>query len=143
MLYSPHLLLALYPYFSQSSVESWAIYNATLINTAKDELAKSENLRRTTEDRLIEESVRQLRAQADKVCSALLKRIEETDQCRQMFENELREVLIQITEAESQYEGLIKLQRQLDYNMKVVETRLDNRQKRLRVENCRDPPEYG
>ena len=108
---------------------------------AKDELTKSRDLRKTAEENIIEECVRNLRKQADIVHNALLKRIEEMDQCRQMFENELRDVLRQISETESLYDGLLKLQRQLEHNTKVVETRLNNRLKRPRVENCKDVPE--
>ncbi|KAK6638595.1 hypothetical protein RUM43_006862 [Polyplax serrata] len=137
-----HLGAARFP-GNQSSSESWALYNATLINTARDELAKSQNLRKTAEENIVEQAVRDLRKQADKVQECLLKRIDEADSCRQMFENELQDVLRQIVDAESLYDGLIRLQRQLEYNTKVVQTRLDNRLKRPRVENCRDSPQYG
>lgn len=33
--------------------------------------------------------------------------------------------------------------RGIDYNMKVAQTRLDNRLRRPRIENCRDDAQYG
>lgn len=110
---------------------------------AQSEISKTKKLRETAERNVIEKSVQDLQKQARIVEEALANRIQETTLCMQMFENELQDVLRQIVDAESMYDGLLKLRRQLDFNTKVVETRLDNRHKRPRVENCRDNAEYG
>lgn len=108
-----------------------------------DEVRKSRDFRRMVDSTLFAEAIRDLRNQADKVLICLRRRIEETDQCRQTFERELQTVLQQIAEAESLYAGLHKLNRQLEFSLKVAQTRLDNRMLRPREENCRDVPQYG
>lgn len=128
---------------AQSSPETWEHYNRTLIETALDEVRKSRDFRKMVDSTLLGDAIRDLRNQADKVLICLRRRIEETDQCRQTFERELKTVLQQIGEAESLYDGLHKLNRQLEFGLKVAQTRLDNRMYRPREENCRDVPQYG
>ena len=128
---------------AQSSPETWEHFSKSLINTAIDEVGKSRDFRRMVDSTLLGDAIRDLRNQADKVLICLRRRIEETDQCRQTFERELQTVLQQIAEAESLYDGLHKLNRQLEFSLKVAQTRLDNRMLRPREENCRDVPQYG
>lgn len=128
---------------SQSSPQHWEHYAVEMIRNGQEQLQKSKDLRSMVDSTLLTDGIRDLSAQADKVVVCLRKRIEETDQCRQCFERDLDYILRQITEAEALYESLIKMLRQLDFNLKVVQTRLNNRMSRPRVENCRDECQYG
>ncbi|KAL0269793.1 UNVERIFIED_CONTAM: hypothetical protein PYX00_007405 [Menopon gallinae] len=127
----------------QSTPETWTYYSESLIKLGLQQIKKSKDFRSNLETEVITKPILELKNQAEKVMALLKKRIEETDQCRQAFERELQNVLTQIAETEKLYEMLSKLLRQLDYNLKVAETRLDTRMYRPRIENCRDEPQYG
>lgn len=65
------------------------------------------------------------------------------DEIRQRLENELRTCLRRMADTEIQIEKLQVAIRNMDYPMKVSQTRLDNRHQRPRVENCRDESQFA
>ena len=88
-------------------------------------------------------SARDLRTQADNCDKALHNRIICMDEIRQRLENELRTCLRRLADTEIQIEKLQVAIRNMDYPMKVSQTRLDNRHQRPRVENCRDESQFA
>lgn len=113
------------------------------LSKIKGVIEASRDLRFRIHSPIIEDSARDLKAQSDKVVTAFLKRIEEVDNCRQTLESELDKVLNEIAHCESLFTDLDKLGRRLDFALKVVQSRLENRRKRPGTENCRDKPQYG
>lgn len=98
---------------------------------------------RGTLDAILMNSARDLRNQADSVDRALHNRIITMDEMRQRLENELRTCLRRLADTEIQIEKLQVAYRNMDYPMKVSQTRLDNRHQRFRVENCRDESQFA
>lgn len=113
------------------------------LSKIKGVIDASRDLRFRINNPIIEDSAKDLQKQNDKVIKAFLKRIEEVDMCRQSLESELDKVLKEIAHCENLYENLDKLGRRLDFALKVVQSRLENRRKRPGAENCRDKPQYG
>lgn len=115
---------------------------------------------RGTLDAILMNSARDLRTQADQVDRALHSRIICMDEMRQRLENELRTVsgsdgrhskqsisifqcLRRLADTEIQIEKLHVSIQNMDFPMKVSQTRLDNRHQRPRVENCRDESQFA
>lgn len=88
-------------------------------------------------------SARDLRTQADSVDRTLHNRVICMDEMRVRLENELRVCLRRLADTEIQIEKLQVAARNMDYPMKVAQTRLDNRHHRPRVENCRDESQFA
>lgn len=106
-------------------------------------------------------SARDLRTQADSVDRTLHNRIICMDEMRQRLENELRTVsevamkiiidlmfvfsqcLRRLADTEIQIEKLKVSIQNMDFPMKVSQSRLDNRHQRPRVENCRDESQFA
>lgn len=83
-------------------------------------------------------AARDLRTKADNVTRAFNKRIAMMDDARIKLEIELVECLKRLAQTERLIEDLTSTLQNLDAPMKVAQTRLDNRNHRLAVENCRD-----
>lgn len=98
---------------------------------------------RGTLDAILMNSARDLRTQADSVDRTLHNRVICMDEMRQRLENELRTCLRRLADTEIQIEKLQVAARNMDYPMKVAQTRLDNRHQRPRVENCRDESQFA
>ncbi|XP_055641169.1 tektin-4 isoform X2 [Toxorhynchites rutilus septentrionalis] len=98
---------------------------------------QSEQLRGTLNEILMN-TARDLRSQADNVERALADRIACMEEVRRKLEIDLRMTLQHLADTEIQIEKLKVAIRNMDHSMKVVQTRLDNRNQRPRVENCRD-----
>ena len=79
----------------------------------------------------------------EKVLKAFLQRIDEVGSAKQKLESELDSVLKEIAHAEGLYGDLDKVGRQVDFNLKVVQTRLENKRHRPGAENCRDKSQMG
>lgn len=107
-------------------------------------------------------AARDLRTKADNVVRAFNRRIATMDDARIKLEMELTEVnlhmrsgrfslilpdcfqcLKRLAETERLIESLVVNLQNLDTPMKVAQTRLDNRNHRLAVENCRDRAHVG
>lgn len=98
---------------------------------------------RGTLDAILINSARDLRNQADNVDRTLHNRIIMMDEMRQRLEIELRTCLRRLADTEIQIEKLQVAIRNMDYPIKVAQTRLDNRLQRPRVENCRDESQFA
>ncbi|KAL0269795.1 UNVERIFIED_CONTAM: hypothetical protein PYX00_007406 [Menopon gallinae] len=126
-----------------STVDLWEKYTKETLENVKMVLENSRSFRKKISSPVIEDSVKDLVVQADKVVKAFLKRNEETQNALTRMECELQRILKEIAHCEQLYVDLETLGRQIDYNLKVVQTRLDNRRRRPGPENCRDPAQYG
>lgn len=124
-------------------MELWEKTTKERLENVRTTLENSRNFRRKISSPVIEDSVKDLVAQGEKVVKAFLKRIEESQNALSYMESELDRTLKEIAHCEQLYVDLETLGRQIDYNLKVVQTRLDNRRRRPGVENCRDPAQYG
>lgn len=128
--------------YSQSTELFWEQYTVENLETAEACRKKSIGLRGTL-DAILINSARDLRNQADSVDRTLHNRIIAMDEMRQRMENELRTCLRRLADTEIQIEKLQVAFRNMDYPMKVSQTRLDNRHQRPRVENCRDESQFA
>ncbi|XP_070495197.1 tektin-4 [Chironomus tepperi] len=126
----------------QSTEIYWEQYTVDNLNSAENCRKKSIQLRSTL-DAILMNSARDLRTQADNCDKALHNRIICMDEIRQRLENELRTCLRRLADTEIQIEKLQVAIRNMDYPMKVSQTRLDNRHQRPRVENCRDESQFA
>ncbi|KAG5675042.1 hypothetical protein PVAND_004981 [Polypedilum vanderplanki] len=126
----------------QSTEIFWEQYTVDNLSHAEKCRKKSIELRSTL-DAILMNSARDLRTQADNVDKALHNRIICMDEMRQRLENELRTCLRRLADTEIQIEKLQVAIRNMDYPMKVSQTRLDNRLQRPRVENCRDESQFA
>lgn len=98
---------------------------------------------RGTLDAILINAARDLRSQADVVEKALHARISCMEETRVRLENELRTILQNIADTEKTIDKLTIGISNMDYPMKVAQTRLDNRNHRQHVENCRDDAQSG
>lgn len=140
MLYHFHNLFLIYS--SQSSPEYYEHFTKVTLDDCETTRQKSIALRGTL-DAILINAARDLRSQADVVEKALHARISCMDETRVRLENELRTILQRIADMEKIIDKLIIGIRNMDYPMKVSQTRLDNRNHRQHVENCRDDAQSG
>lgn len=98
---------------------------------------------RGTLDAILINAARDLRSQADRVEEALAKRVACIEELRVKLEMELKRVLDQLVSTEKVIDRLQEAIRNMDFPMKVAQTRLDNKLTRPRVENCRDISTLG
>uniref|UniRef100_A0A1B6BY47 Tektin n=1 Tax=Clastoptera arizonana TaxID=38151 RepID=A0A1B6BY47_9HEMI len=127
----------------QSTPSGWEENVRDVLQTAEAVKGQSCELRALLDGPIFSDCVKDLRAQADKVDTALAKKIAQTDLCLQALENELQVVVRRIAEIENLIQELKDSIRGLDFSMKVAQTRLDNRLHRPRIENCRDESQFG
>lgn len=121
----------------QSNVEYWNYFSEETIKQAAATRERSAALRGTS-DAILENASRDLRSQANRVEVALSKRIACTQEATNRLELELKNTLIRLAEVERTADAIELALRRLDFPMKTVQTRLDNRAGRPRIENCRD-----
>ncbi|CAO1358227.1 unnamed protein product [Diamesa tonsa] len=126
----------------QSTEIYWEQYTIDNLNEAEKCRQKSIELRGTL-DAILLNTARDLRTQADQVDRKLHNRIICMDEMRQRLENELRVCLRRLADTEIQIEKLQVAIQNMDFPMKVSQTRLDNRHQRPRVENCRDESQFA
>ncbi|XP_025832798.1 tektin-4 [Agrilus planipennis] len=126
----------------QSSRESWEKFTKETLVEAEATRQRSITLRGTL-DAILINAARDLRAQADKVEMCLSKRIDCIDNLRVQLEDELKKILQKLANVEGLVNDLRALVRRMDVPMKKAQTRLDNRNHRPRVENCRDEAQFG
>ncbi|GJQ70597.1 hypothetical protein Trydic_g22991 [Trypoxylus dichotomus] len=127
---------------NQSSPEHWENFTRETLQESEATRQRSVALRGTM-DAILTNASRDLRTQADRVEAALSKRIACTDEVRIRLENELKKVLQRLADVEELLINLANAVRRMDIPMKKAQTRLDNRNNRPRVENCRDVPQFG
>lgn len=128
--------------FRQSSEEYWEHFTKETLESCELTRQKSITLRSTL-DAILINAARDLRTQADTVECALTSRVAESDEIRTKLENDLQECLNRLAEVEKLIDRLTSGMENLDNSMKVAQTRLDNRNQRPQVENCRDAVQYG
>lgn len=128
--------------FSQSSPEYYEHFTKVTLDDCETTRQKSVTLRGTL-DAILINAARDLRSQADTVESALTARISCMDEVRIRLENELRTVLQNLADTEKTIDKLNAGIKNMDNPMKVVQTRLDNRNHRQHVENCRDEAQFN
>ncbi|XP_319178.5 tektin-4 [Anopheles gambiae] len=124
----------------QSTEIYWEKFTRETLDMYHNCRHKSEQLRNTL-DAILTNAARDLRTQADSVERALASRISCMEEIREKLEIDLRTVLQHLADTEIQIDKLKVAIRNMDYAMMVVQTRLDNRNQRPRVENCRDQPQ--
>ncbi|KAI4465455.1 tektin [Holotrichia oblita] len=127
---------------NQSSPEHWENFTRETLQESEATRQRSVALRGTL-DAILTNASRDLRTQADRVEAAISKRIACTDEIRIRLENELKKVLQRLADVEELLKSLRNAIRRMDIPMKKAQTRLDNRNDRPRVENCRDVPQFG
>lgn len=121
----------------QSTSEYWEHF--TRESLYQSEMTRQKALAfRGTLDAILINAARDLRSQADRVEEALAKRVACLEELRIKLEQELKKVLEQLVNTEKVIERLQEAIRNMDFPMKVAQTRLDNKLTRPRVENCRE-----
>lgn len=88
---------------------------------------------------IIQDTSKDMREQADRVENALSRRIEEIAGSKARMENQLENVLDEISRQESNIVELKKAIKAKEAPMKVAQTRLNDRSFRPGIELCRDP----
>lgn len=114
-----------------------------ILGSIKNTIESSKNLRKNIDKVILPESAKDLKKQDEKVIQAFNRRITEVSATRQRMEAQLEKTLKEIAMAEGLYAALDRLGRQCDFNLKVVQTRLENKRLRPGVENCRDKSHAG
>ncbi|KAK9507778.1 hypothetical protein O3M35_007557 [Rhynocoris fuscipes] len=128
---------------NQSSPESWEKSTKELLLTADAVMNQSCELRALLNGPILEDCVRDLKAQAEKVDTALAKGIADTENCITAMSGELEVIARRNAECEKLQADLSNGIRGLDKAIKVAQTRLDNLNQRPRTENCRDKAQFG
>ncbi|XP_073989436.1 tektin A isoform X2 [Rhodnius prolixus] len=128
---------------NQSSPEGWENATKELLKLSDAVMAQSCELRALLNGPILQDCIRDLKAQAEKVDVALAKGISDTEDCVKAMFAELEVIARRNAECEKLKYDLANGIRGLDKAMKVAQTRLDNLQLRPRIENCRDKSQYG
>lgn len=123
---------------SQSTPEAWSQNSHDNIVAAENERMASIQMRELIKN-IICDTSRDMREQADRVETALSKRVEEIAAGKARMENQLENVLDEIARQESNIVELKKAIKAKEAPMKVAQTRLNDRSFRPGNELCRDP----
>ncbi|XP_028150140.1 tektin-4-like [Diabrotica virgifera virgifera] len=131
-------------YFSeeQSTPDFWIHFTQATLSEAERTRQKSVALRGTL-DAILVNAARDLRVQADEIEDALTKRIAAVQEILRRLETELKVILRQVVEVEELKESLKSALAKIETPMKVVQTRINSRLERPRVDNCRDNVQFG
>ncbi|XP_059616631.1 tektin-4 [Phlebotomus argentipes] len=127
----------------QSTEEFWNHFTQDVLDESEATRQKSIHLRGTLQEILVK-ATRDLRNQADTVEQMFQSRISCMDEVRTMLENNLRNILQKLADTETLISNLKDAIRNMDFPMKVSQTRLQNRNLyRPQVENCYDRSQVG
>lgn len=121
----------------QSDVQSWEHYTVNALVQFKHAIASSKELRAKVDATLIN-TARDLRTQDIKVNDAIAERIARTEQVKTELENQLRLTLQKIVETENILEMLHEEMLKVSQRIQVAQTRLNTKNCRPNVENCRE-----
>ncbi|OWR50094.1 tektin [Danaus plexippus plexippus] len=121
----------------QSDVQSWEQFTITVLEKYKNAVDSSKALREKLDAVLIN-SARDLRSQDIKVNKALSERIAQTERVKTELENQLRLTLTKIVEAENILQTLNEEILKISQRIQVAQTRLNLKNCRPKVENCRE-----
>ncbi|XP_014250312.1 tektin-4 [Cimex lectularius] len=128
---------------NQSTPLGWESATKELLMVAEAVRAQSCELRALLDGPILQDCIKDLRAQADRVDAALAKGIADTQNCIKAMEAELEVVVRRNAESEKLILDLQYGIRGLDEAMKTAQTRLDYLQRRPRCENTRDKAQFG
>ncbi|CAH0546915.1 unnamed protein product [Brassicogethes aeneus] len=126
----------------QSTLDYWEHFTREILQEGEATRQRSVTLRGTL-DAILINAARDLRSQADRVELALSRRIACTEETSKRLEVDLLKILQRLADVESIVDAIRAAIRRLDFPMKKAQTRLNNRQMRPRVENCRDEAHFG
>lgn len=121
----------------QSDVQSWEHYTVDGLVQFKTAIERSKDLRAKVDAVLIN-TARDLRSQDIKVNNALAERIARTGEVKTELENQLRLILQKIVETENILETLHDEMMKVSQRIQVAQTRLNTKNCRPNVENCRE-----
>ncbi|XP_047539482.1 tektin-4-like [Vanessa atalanta] len=121
----------------QSNVQSWEQHTVTALEQFKNAIDRSKKLRETVDAVLIN-SARDLRSQDIRVNKALSNRIARTEQVKKELENQLQLTLAKIVETENTLQTLNEEMLKVSQRIQVAQTRLNVKNRRPNVENCRE-----
>ncbi|KOB72936.1 Tektin [Operophtera brumata] len=121
----------------QSDVQSWEHYTVDGLVQFKTAIDRSKELRAKVDAVLIN-TARDLRSQDIKVNNALVERIARTQEVKTELENQLRLTLQKIVETENILETLHDEMMKVSQRIQVAQTRLNTKNCRPHVENCRE-----
>ncbi|XP_037928055.1 tektin-1 [Teleopsis dalmanni] len=124
----------------QSTEVYWEHFSRESLESCEQCRQRSIELRQTL-NAILTNAARDIRSQADIVEQCFISRINCTQEVLTRFENELRNCLSRLAETERRIDDLQESIRKFDNGMKVAQTRMDNRNMRPNVENCRDAPQ--
>ncbi|KAF6208212.1 hypothetical protein GE061_016664 [Apolygus lucorum] len=127
----------------QSTPLGWENATKEILTIAEAVRAQSCELRTLLDGPILQDCIRDLKAQADKVDVALARSISDTQQCVKAMITELETVVRRNAECEKIILDLQNGIRGIDKAMKTAQTRLDNLQRRPRCENTRDKSQFG
>ncbi|KAL1139824.1 hypothetical protein AAG570_006801 [Ranatra chinensis] len=128
---------------NQASPAGWINATREVLATAEAVRCQSSELRSLLAGPILNDCVRDLKAQAEKVDMAFARGITDTELCVKAMRVELDVVVRRNSESEKLIFDLEAGVRGLDKATKVVQTRLDNRLQRPRYENARDKAQFG
>lgn len=121
----------------QSDVQSWEHYTVDGLVQFKTAIERSKELRAKVDAVLIN-TARDLRSQDIKVNNSLVERIARTQEVKTELENQLRITLQKIVETENIIETLHDEMMKVSQRIQVAQTRLNTKNCRPNVENCRE-----
>ncbi|KAL8606870.1 hypothetical protein ACOMHN_036508 [Nucella lapillus] len=118
--------------------ESWARYTQENIARSQKERAASERLRGEI-DSTLRQCANEMWNNFNAVNNAFNTRIRETTDARNKLQAHLQKTMQEIFDMERNIDLLRKAIQDKEYPMKVAQTRLDERTRRINVELCNDP----
>ncbi|BES87819.1 Tektin family [Nesidiocoris tenuis] len=127
----------------QSTPVGWENNTKEILTIAETIRIQSCQLRALLDGPVLQDCIRDLKAQGDKVDVALARSISDTQQCVKAMTTELEVVVRRNAECERIILDLQNALRGLDKAMKAAQSRLDNLQQRPRAENIRDTAQFG
>ncbi|XP_031623738.1 tektin-4 [Contarinia nasturtii] len=126
----------------QSTEDRWEAFTIQALNDCEDVRQNSIKLRAKI-DAILINAARDLRTKADRVVRSFNHKIGNLDETCRKLETELTDCLKRLADTELLIENLTQSMQNMDTPMKVAQTRLDNRNRRVNVENCRDRAHFG
>ncbi|RDD37820.1 Tektin-1 [Trichoplax sp. H2] len=121
--------------------ETWLKFSHKNVIKAENERQNSIALRSHIE-KVIDETDKSLKAADEKVDSALVERVGESEAARIYLDEQLAQVTGEIMQMEENVSVLVEAIRRKYPNMQIAQTRLSYRSKRPDIELCRDPVQY-
>ncbi|CAI8024828.1 Tektin-B1, partial [Geodia barretti] len=122
--------------------DQWEAFSTANTRTAEEEIATSTRLREAI-NHAIQQTTSILEGQWTATNYSLRKRLHEMEQAQHELEWQKKNTEAEIAETEESISNLRQALADKTPPLMVVNTRLENRIHRPRVELCRDPPMYG